>query len=118
MKNQVFAEFDKELEGLQNTLHLLHNSDLRAEKYEKWTFRNSSQQDQDDQNSTFWTPNTTFLAKTEPYIIRKESILPISIKISPLRKVFEDKNVKKSILGIPTEFSDFETQRVLYKKTQ
>ena len=100
---------------MKNRIWLWHNNDTRQDAYGGWNFTIDTW-DADGPKAFWWSVNSTTIMKSKVYRLNRQSVETVNIKVEPSRKIFVDKNVSRSILGINLAWMDVETQRVNYQQ--
>jgi hypothetical protein len=115
---QVFQTFDKELEGLKTYTALFHTKAGKDfEKWNNWNFTSPGIWDGDKDANFWYSPNTTMLYLTVPYILGQQSVQKIDLPLQPESITKVDQIVKSKILGVPIVFGDEQIDQVLWGPT-
>jgi hypothetical protein len=81
---QVFQTFDKELEGLKTYSSLFHTKEGKnLEKWNHWNFTTSGVWDGNKDANFWYSPNSTMLWFTVPYVLGKDTVSKIDVPLQP-----------------------------------
>ena len=115
---QVFTKFDKELDGLKSYSSLFHTKEGKdLEKWNSWNFTSPGIWDGNKDANFWYSPNSTMLWFTMPYVIGKQSVQKIDIPLQPESITKKDQIIKSKLLGIPIVYEDDVIKEVIWGPT-
>ena len=104
---QLRADFSHELDGFESFSWYFHSREHdQVQKYNNWNFTTAKLWDSVEEG--FWfADNTTALWRTMNYVVGKQQVKGVTLKLEPNRYQRKGKgDVKDRFLGIPISYND------------